>query len=64
MLEIDHELTEDALDRFYHQTSKKESLFDCYVMAAASKYQVDAIFSFDQGYKKAKNKFKLVEDIL
>jgi predicted nucleic acid-binding protein len=64
ILEINHELTKEAINRFHEQTSKNETLFDCFVMAAAKEYKADCIFSFDQGYKKAKNNFKLAEDVL
>lgn len=63
ILPMDEKLTDEAIETFLTQTSKGESLFDCFVMAAARKYKTDAIFSFDKGYKKTKNDFKLVEDL-
>lgn len=49
-----------ALAETYYlkQRSKKNTFFDCLVMAAAKIYNVDAIFSFDKGYKT--NGFKLL----
>jgi len=43
---------------YLKQHSKKNTFFDCLVMAAAKTYKVDAIFSFDKGYKT--NGFKLL----
>lgn len=66
VIEIDKELINFAVRLFQEQTSKEESLFDCFIMAAASKYKYDAIFSFDRGYKKVKNNnlnLKLVFDL-
>lgn len=66
VIEIDKELINLAVRLFQKQTSKEESLFDCFVMAAASKYKYDAIFSFDKGYKKVKNNnlnLKLTSDL-
>lgn len=63
---IDQDLIKSAVKLFHRQTSKEESLFDCFVMAAVSKYKYDAIFSFDKGYKKAKNNnlnLKLASDL-
>ena len=64
LLEIDDVLTGKAVEVFLEQTSKKESLFDCFVMAGARKYKADCIFSFDKGYSKTKNGFKLASDLL
>ena len=64
LLEIDDVLTVKAVEVFLEQTSKKESLFDCFVMAAARKYKADCIFSFDKGYTKTKNGFKLAAYLL
>jgi len=57
---ISDDITQSAVSFYKTQTSKKESLFDCYVMAAAKKLAADCIFSFDRGY--GKNGFVLVED--
>ena len=54
--------TKEALTLYKAQTSKEESLFDCYVMAVAKKLAADCIFSFDRGYRK--NGHMLVEDFL
>ena len=64
LLEIDDALTQAAVKLFFYQTSKKESMFDCFVMAAAQKYRADCIFSFDRGYQKTKNGLKLASDLL
>lgn len=61
-LDITETLTNNALALYLRQTSKEESLFDCYVMIAAKEIKADAIFSFDKGYQK--NGFKLVSDIV
>lgn len=66
ILTINNELTTAALKIYEKQTSKEESLFDCYVMAAAKLQIMDAIFSFDKGYQKTKNQdlnLKLVLDL-
>lgn len=66
MIEIDKDLIDTAVKLFQKQTSKEESLFDCFVMAAASKYKYDAIFSFDKGYSKninADQKLKLASEL-
>lgn len=50
-------------DWFYKQNKKGNSYFDCYNMALLERYkrQIDAIFSFDEVYKR--NGFKLLEDL-
>ncbi len=66
ILEVDKELINSAVKLFQKQTSKEESFFDCFVMAAATRYEYDAIFSFDKGYLKKINaglKLKLVFDL-
>lgn len=66
ILNINNELTLNSLKIYHAQTSKEESLFDCYIMAASKLQKMDAIFSFDKGYKKLKNqhlKLKLVSDL-
>jgi len=50
-----------AMDNFSPTTSKKNTLFDCVVLAIAEEKKADAIFSFDHFYK---NKgFKLASEI-
>ncbi len=50
-----------AMDNFSPTTSKKNTLFDCVVLAVAEENKADAIFSFDHFYK---NKgFKLASEI-
>lgn len=60
--DMTEKLTQEAIALYLKQTSKEESLFDCYVMIAAKNIKADAIFSFDKGYQK--NGFKLVSDIV
>ena len=51
----------DAIDNFSPATSKKNTLFDCVVLAVAEEKKADAIFSFDHFYK---NKgFKLASEL-
>ena len=61
-LNITEEVTAKAVELYFKQTSKEESLFDCYVMVAAWKISADYIFSFDKGYEK--NGFVLAKDLL
>lgn len=61
-IEIDEEITSKAVTLYQKQTSKEESLFDCFVMVCAKKISAAYIFSFDQGYRK--NGFHLASDIL
>ena len=50
-----------AIENYFNpKMSKKNTLFDCVVAAVAKKYKVDAIFSFDDFYKKSG--FTLTED--
>ena len=63
VLELTDDLTKDAVSLYKNQTSKKESLFDCYVMAMAKKLGISHIFSFDEGYTKKVNGFELAKDL-
>lgn len=60
--DITLELTKEAIELYEKQTSKEESLFDCFIMATAKKLFCDGIFSFDKGYRK--NGFKLIEELI
>jgi predicted nucleic acid-binding protein len=51
-----------ATELFNGQSSKDESLCDCFVMALAKRTGARYIFSFDQGYPK--NNFMLAEAFL
>ncbi len=62
IMAISNDMTTDALQLYEKQSSKEESLFNCYVMVAAKKFSVNCILSFDKGYRK-KN-FLLIEDWL
>jgi predicted nucleic-acid-binding protein len=64
IIEIREELTMEALAIYKKQGSAKETLFDCFVMAAAKMLEIRYIFSFDKGYKKQKNGFSLISDLL
>ena len=63
VLEVTKEITKSAVSLYKKQTSKKESLFDCYVMAMAKKLGISHIFSFDDGYTKRINGFQLAKDL-
>jgi predicted nucleic acid-binding protein len=52
MVVVDLALTDEAMNWYKKQTSKEESLFDCFVMAAVGKIGAECVFSFDKGYKK------------
>lgn len=60
ILPITDALVRHAFDLYLRQTSKEESLFDCYNMVIATMFHADCIFSFDRGYTK--NGFVLAED--
>lgn len=60
-VEISENITKATVDLYLKQTSKEESLFDCYVMTGAIIVKADFIFSFDQGYKK--NGFNLASSL-
>lgn len=62
LLSVSEQLTRDAHALYLQQTSKEESLFDCYNMVIAKTFRADCIFSFDRGY--IKNGFALAEDFL
>ncbi len=59
---VDESLEEAAIEIFKHQTSKNTSFVDCTNMVFMKRLNIDAIFSFDEVYRK--NGFKLVEDIV
>jgi predicted nucleic acid-binding protein len=50
--EVDQKILVGALAYFEPMGSKKDTLFDCVVMAVADEYSADAIFSFDKLYEK------------
>lgn len=60
ILPITDQLVRQAFDLYREQTSKEESLFDCYNMVIARMFHADCIFSFDRGYTK--NGLVLAED--
>lgn len=49
--EINQNTLKNAIRYFSPITSKKNTLFDCIVVAVADEYKADAIFSFDHFYK-------------
>ena len=58
----DEALEEEAITIFKQQTSKNTSFVDCTNMAFMRHLQADAIFSFDEDYRK--NRLPLVADFL
>lgn len=62
LLDITESLVIEANALLQKQTSKENSLFDCYMMIAAQRLSADCIFSFDKGYKQ--NGFTLLEEYL
>lgn len=59
---VDQEILDLAGDFFNPHGSKKNTLFDAVIAAVAKKLFADAIFSFDEWYKK--QGFTLAEDFL
>lgn len=49
---VDDELEEKAIEVFKNQTSKNISFVDCTNIALCKEVSVDAIFSFDEVYRK------------
>jgi predicted nucleic acid-binding protein len=64
ILEIDEYITVQAIAMYQKQKSCKETLFDCFIMAVAKMLGIRYIFSFDKGYKKQRNGFLLISDLL
>ena len=64
IMEVNENLTMQAIAMYLKQSSRKETLFDCFIMAAAKMLGIRYIFSFDKGYKKQKNGFSLISDLL
>lgn len=61
--EIDQTLYANAVKNYLKpEGSKKDTVFDCIVLEVANKYNADAIFSFDNFYKK--HGFKLAKDLI
>lgn len=58
---VNQKTLNNAMKYFSATGSKKNTLFDCIVIAVAEEYHADAIFSFDRFYKK--QGFKLVSEI-
>ncbi|PJE63732.1 hypothetical protein COU89_01710 [Candidatus Roizmanbacteria bacterium CG10_big_fil_rev_8_21_14_0_10_45_7] len=61
VVEVNKQTLTNALKFFGPNTSKKNTLFDCIVAAIAQEHKADAIFSFDNFYKK--KGFKLAEEL-
>jgi predicted nucleic acid-binding protein len=59
---VDKKLLTEALTFFNPMGSKQHTLFDACVAAVAKKHFADAIFSFDDWYKK--RGFVLINDLL
>lgn len=62
VVEINKQTLGNALQYFSPKTSKKNTLFDCIVVAIAEEYKADAIFSFDKFYQK--KGFKLASELI
>lgn len=60
--EVNQQTLKTALKYFSPVTSKKNTLFDCIVAAVADEQKADAIFSFDNFYKK--KGFKLASEVI
>lgn len=52
VVEVNKQTLGAAVRYFSPSTSKKNTLFDCVIAAVADEYKADAIFSFDNFYKK------------
>ena len=59
--EVNQKTLTNALGNFSPTTSKKNTLFDCVVMAVADENDANAIFSFDKFYKS--KGFKLASEL-
>lgn len=59
--EVNQKTLRNAMKYFSATGSKKNTLFDCIVIAVAEEVHADAIFSFDRFYKK--QGFKLASEI-
>lgn len=59
--EVNQKTLRNAMKYFSATGSKKNTLFDCIVIAVAEEVHADAIFSFDRFYKK--QGFKLTSEI-
>lgn len=58
---VNQEIIGQATQFFSPTTSKKNTLYDCIVAALAGEYKAEAVFSFDNFYKK--NGFKLASEL-
>lgn len=61
VIEVNKQTYKNALEFFNPTTSKKNTLFDCIIVAIAKENQADAVFSFDKFYPK--NGLKLASDL-
>lgn len=61
VVEVNQQTLTTALKYFSPSVSKKNTLFDCIVAAVVEEHQADAIFSFDEFYKK--KGFKLASEL-
>lgn len=59
---LNEDFTQQSITKYLAQTSKEESLFDCFIMVASTVYQAECIASFDRGYTK--NGLLLVSDFV
>jgi len=62
VISIDQEIYSYAINsHFSNVSNKRDTLFDCIIIAVADKYEADAIFSFDNFYRK--KGYKLASDL-
>jgi len=59
---VNQDTIKHAIQFFSPTTSKKNTLYDCIIAAVAEENKADAIFSFDQFYKK--QGFKLASEFV
>ena len=62
IIEINQKTIKNAIQFFSSTTSKKNTLYDCIIIAIAKEYKADAIFSFDRFYKR--KGFKLASELI
>src|SRR3990172_519439 len=51
-VDITEKIVKESTTLYRQQSSKEESLFDCFVMVVTKRLHIDYVFSFDRGYEK------------
>lgn len=51
-IDVPADILPEAIPFFNPDSSKQDTMFDAVIAAMAKRYNADAIFSFDKGYKK------------